>query len=120
MSLAQRTRPTANKGEQETFEKGGRLVQTLLERVEEVDVELLGLIDVLADSVKDDHLEEPLDNVRLAGDKDPRGLIAGIGGPTFRLGDLEDVLPVGNCREDLEGLWQRAGLVSREDLADPT
>lgn len=119
MSFSKRAGSASDKGEQEALEESSGLVKGLLERVEEVNVELLGLIDILTNTVEDDHLEESLHNVGLARNKDPRRLVAGVGGPGIGLGHLNDILPVGDGREDLEGLGQRTGLVSREDLSNP-
>lgn len=46
-------------GEEETLEEGGGLVERLLEAVVEMDVELLVLVNVLADAVDKDQLEKP-------------------------------------------------------------
>ena len=66
MSLSECASSTANKGKQETLEESSRLVKTLLERVEQVNVELLGFVNILTDTVEDNHFQESLNDVRLA------------------------------------------------------
>jgi hypothetical protein len=119
MSLAEGACSTANEREQEALEESSRLVKSLLERVEQVDVELLGFVDIFANAVENNHFQESLNNMGLARNEDSCRLVAGISRPLVGLGDSDDVFPVRDCRENLEGLWQRSGLVSRKNLADP-
>lgn len=119
MSLAEGACSTADEGEQEALEESSRLVKSLLERVEEMDIELLGFVDIFANAVEDNHFQESLNNMGLAGDEDSCRLVASIGRPLVGLGNSNNVFPVRDCGENLEGLWQRSGLVSGENLADP-
>jgi hypothetical protein len=84
-----------------------------------MDIKLLRVVDVLAHPLQNDHLEESLDNTRLGRDEYSGRLVAGVGSPVLGLGDVDDILPVGNSWKDLEGLGKRSGLVAREDFANP-
>lgn len=61
-----------------TLKKTGRLVKGLLQAVEQVDIELFVFVNVLTDTLQDDHLHKPLDDYRLSRDKNPSRGIAGI------------------------------------------
>lgn len=117
-SFAQCACAATNEGKEEALEECGRLVEGLLEGVEEVDVELLRFVNILTDSVKNHHLEEALDNVRLCRDEDSSGLVASVGRPLLGFGNLDNVFPVRDGREDLEGLRKGSRLVSGQDLAN--
>ncbi len=104
MSLAEGACPTANEREQEALEESSRLIKSLLERVEQVDVELLGFVDIFANAVEDNHFQESLNHMGLAGNEDPCRLVASIGRPFVGLGDSDNVFPVRDCGENLEGL----------------
>lgn len=85
-------------GEQESLEPSRRLVQGLLQGVEEVHVELLGLVDVVPNAVEEDHLHEPPDHGGLRRHEDPRGLVARVRGPLVGFRQLDYFLPVRYCR----------------------
>jgi hypothetical protein len=51
-------------GLEQTLEEARRLVEAPLEAVEEMNVELLVLVNVLADALQDDHLHKPLNDQR--------------------------------------------------------
>lgn len=110
---------THEQREEEADEEGSRLVETLLEGVEQVDIELLVFADILADLVEDDVLHELLARRRIRGSEYPRGLERGVGRPLVGFGHLDNVFPTGYCRQDLEWLRQGAALVSRENLSNP-
>ena len=63
-------------------------------------------------------VEEALDNVRLGRDENSSGLVAGVGRPLLGLGDLDDVFPVRDGREDLEGLRKGSRLVPGQNLTN--
>ena len=105
-----------------------------------MDIELLGLVNVLADTFQDHHLQEPLENSLLGGRKYPGcriadnpqrlaailwvlqngiGNLPGIGSPGLGLCDGQDILPMGNLRKNLEGLGKRPRLVARKNHANP-
>lgn len=46
-----------------------------------MDIEFLVLVDVLSDTLKDDHLHKPLDNQRLGRDENPSRSVAGVWSP---------------------------------------
>ncbi len=65
----------------QTLEEAGRLIETPLQAVEEVNIEFLVLVNVLADTLQDDHLHETLNDVRLGCHKNSCRSIACIWGP---------------------------------------
>ena len=68
-------------GEEEPLEETRRLVEAPLEAVEQMNIELLVLVYVLADTLQDDHFHEALDDQGLGRDKDPRRSIASVRTP---------------------------------------
>lgn len=84
-----------------------------------MDIKLLRVVDILAHPFQNNHLEKSLDNARFAGDEYSGRLVAGVGGPVLRPGDIDNILPVRNGWKNLEGLGKRSGLVTREDFANP-
>lgn len=78
MSLSQGAGAASNKWEKEALEESRRLVETLFEGVEQMDVQLLGLVNVLAHSVENDHLEKSLDNGRLSRNENSSSLVTGV------------------------------------------
>lgn len=63
--FSQSAAATADQREEKALEKGGRLIETFLERVEKVDVELLVIINILANPLQDNHFQESLYDVWL-------------------------------------------------------
>lgn len=83
-----------------------------------MDVEAVGFVDVGADAVEEDGVEEELHGGRGGGDEDACCGVDGVGGPGFRAGDGEEGRPGGKGGEDFEGFGEGAGFVAREEGAD--
>lgn len=109
----------ADQREEESLEEGGGLVEGLLQRVEQVNVELLIFVNVFADLFEHDEFEESLDDAGLGRDEDAGGLVARVGGPFLGFRNVENIFPVRDCGQNLEGLWQRARLVAGQNIANP-
>jgi hypothetical protein len=103
MGFPQGAGTTADEREEEAFEKSRWLVQALLETVEQVDIEFLVLVDILADFFKDHHLKESLHDNWLVRDENTSGLEAGVWCPAIWPSNFEYLLPVRNSWEDFEG-----------------
>lgn len=76
------------------------------------------LADVLAQRVEQDALEEDARLRRLhLRDEDARRGVCGLRRPALGAREREDARPRGERRDDLEGLWKRAGRVFGEEEA---
>lgn len=82
-------------------------------------VEFFGFVDVVADAVEEDGVDEFLGNVGFGGDEDARGGVDGVWRPFLWLGDFEEGLPLRECWEDFEGFGERPGFVAGEEETDP-
>lgn len=80
---------------------------------------MLGFLDVLANALKNDVLHEDLCDDWCRGDEDLGCFVAGVWSPFIGASELDDLFPVWYRWENLERLWKLAGLVSREEEADP-
>ena len=84
----------------------------------QVDIELAGFVDVVADAIEDDGFEEELGDGGIGGDEDAGGFVAGVRGPRFRMSEVEQILPLREGREDFEWLGEFARAVAGKDLTD--
>ena len=98
--------------EEKAFEPGAGFVERSFQRIEEVDIQLLRLVNIFADSIKKDCSEEGLRDVGFGRNKDLGGFVAGVGGPNFGSRDGEEFFPLGKCGDDFEGFREFAGLVA--------
>ena len=114
MRLPKRTHSTSNKRKQESLEPRRWLIKALLQRLEEMYVELLSLLDILTHTLENDVLHEDLGDLWCGGDEDLGRFVAGVWSPFVWAGELDDLFPVWDGWEDLEWLWELARLVSRE------
>jgi hypothetical protein len=85
-----------------------------------MDVEFFGLVDVFTDALEDDGFEEALRGEGCAGNEDFGRFVAGVGGPFVGAGYAEDVFPVRDGGEDLEGFGELAGFVAGEEKSNST
>lgn len=76
-------------------------------------------MDILAHALKNNVFHEDLGSLGSGGDEDLGGLVAGIWRPLVGAGELNDLFPVRDGWEDLEGFGQLARFVAREKEADP-
>lgn len=118
MCFAQRACTRLHQREEEPLEEAGRFVEGLFQRVVYVYVQFFGFVDVVADAVEEDGVDEFLGDEGFAGDEDAGGGVDSVGGPVFGLGDFEEGLPLGEGWEYFEGFGERAGFVAGEEEAD--
>jgi len=108
-------------GEQDSLEKGRRLVERLLQRHVEVVVQLFRLLEVVPDSWEQNEVEETLGHLGIeVGGKDPGGLEHRLVGPRVRARDEEDLLPVVQGGNDLERLGNGPSPVPRKQPSNTT
>lgn len=119
MRFAQRAGTGSHQREENALEPRGGLVETLLQRVEQMHIELLGFRNVFSNAIQHNHLEKLLCGRGRRGDENPSSFVDGIGGPVLGLGDLENGLPVGHRWEDLEWFGKLAGLIAGENESNP-
>lgn len=119
MGLAQCAGARLHEGKQEAFEEAGGFVEGLFQRVVDVYVEFFGFVDVVADAVEEDRVDEFLGNVGFGGDEDARGGVDGVWCPFLWLGDFEEGLPLRECWEDFERFGEGPGFVAGEEETDP-
>lgn len=117
--FSQSAHSTSDQREKESLEPGSRLVQSLLKRLKEMHVELFGLLDIFAHALEDDVLHEDLGNLGCGRDEDLGGFVAGVWCPFVGAGELDNLFPVRNSRENLEGLGELSGFVAGKEEADP-
>lgn len=98
--------------EEKAFEPGAGFVERSFQRIEEVDIQLLRLVNIFADSIEQDCPEEDLCDLRFGRYKDLGGFVAGVGGPRFGTRDGEELFPLWKCGDDLKGFGEFAGLVA--------
>ena len=77
-------------------------------------IELFRLSNIVSDSFEDEELEKALCHDGLSGDKEPGRFEARIRSPRIRSCDVEDVFPIRECWDDLEGFGKSARLVARQ------
>lgn len=64
-------------------------------------------------------MEEALGLVLLEiGDEDARGLVVGVGGPVLGVGEVDDLLPLGQAGDEFESLGEFSRLVPTQQQPD--
>ena len=115
--LAEGAASAPAEGQEDALEEGGRLEEGLLEGHVQVEVEALVLGYVVADAREEDQVVEVLGLGRAqVGGEDLGGLKHGRRRPVFGLGEAQDLLPVAQGRDDLEGLGEFPRAVLGENL----
>lgn len=82
-------------------------------------IELLGFLDIFAHALEDDVFHENLSNLRCGGDEYLGGFVAGVGCPFVGAGELDNLFPVRDGRENLKGLGEFPRFVAGKEEADP-
>lgn len=105
-------------GEEDSLEKGRRLVECLLESLVELVVELAIILGhVVTDALEENSTEKDGRLFGLeVGNKDLGRRVGRMRGPVGRRGDGEEARPLGKRGEKLERLRERPRTVSREKL----
>lgn len=98
MCFAEGAGAAGDEGEEKTLEEAGGFVEGLFERVVDVHVQFFSFVDLFADAVEEDGGDEVLGDVGFGGDEDAGGGVYGVGGPFVGLGDVEECVPVWECR----------------------
>lgn len=84
-----------------------------------MDVQLLRLMNILADTVQDHRLQILPRYERVGRYKDSGCFVASVCRPSFRSCDGKEFLPLGKCGDDLERLGEFTRLVAREKQPNP-
>ena len=117
--LAEGAASAPAEGQEDALEEGGRLEEGLLEDHVQVEVEALVLGYIVSDAREEDQVVEVLGHGRAqVGGEDLGGLKHGRRRPVFGLGEAQDLLPVAQGRDDLEGLGEFHRAVLGENLGD--
>lgn len=100
-----------DKGEEKALEESGRLVQGLFQGFVEMDVEFLGLVNVVANTGEKDVMQESLGQGGARRGEELGCFVAGVWSPRVGAGDGEERVPLRKGGQDLERLGELARLV---------
>ncbi len=118
-SLSQGAIAALTEGKKESFEKGSRFEERLVDRLIQMEVQPLIVIDVVSYAREQELVEKPLCLLLpQVGGEDPRRLIHGGSRPVFRLGQEQKVLPISELSDDFKGLGNLATAILGQHFSD--